>query len=166
MFTKVLILDWIHDLSNKVYILFISHHLAKTQESFDSLWMHMLDVVGLAQDWIAGEKSTPMDASLLQNLVEVNMSNEEGNRHLSDDELLSNIFVRPFLPPWKNTKYWKEIWFSRFFFWQAMVFVLGGIDTNEILTENPETSAHTICFVIILLALHPDIQEWVYKEAR
>jgi len=61
--------------------------------------MHMLDVVGSARDWIAGGKATPMNAGLLRNLVEANMTNEEGNRHLSDDELLSNTFVRPFPPP-------------------------------------------------------------------
>ena len=98
MITKVIIPDWIHDLSNKVYVPFISPHLTETRESFDSLRMHMLDIVGLARDWIAGGKATPMDAGLLRNLVEANMSNEEGKRHLSDDELLSNIFVRPFLP--------------------------------------------------------------------
>jgi len=98
MITKVLIPDWIHDLSNRVYIPFISPHLAETRESFDSLRMHMLDVVGLARDWIAGGKATPMDAGLLRNLVEANMSKEEGKRHLSDDELLSNTFVRLFVP--------------------------------------------------------------------
>ena len=64
----------------------------------------MLDVIGLARDWISGGKATPMDAGLLRNLVEANMSNEEGKRHLSDDELLSNIFVRPFLPPLKKAR--------------------------------------------------------------
>jgi len=64
--------------------------------------MHILDVVGSARDWVAGGKATPMDAGLLRNLVEANMSNEEGKRHLSDDELLSNIFVCPFLPHWKK----------------------------------------------------------------
>ena len=98
MMTKVLIPDWILDLSNKVYVPLISPHLTETRESFDSLRMHMLDVVGLARDWIAGGKATSMDAGLLRNLVEANMSNEEGKRHLSDDELLSDIFVRPFLP--------------------------------------------------------------------
>ena len=39
-----------------------------------------------------------MDAGRLRNLVEANMSNEDAKRHLSDDELLSNTVVRPFLP--------------------------------------------------------------------
>jgi len=46
-----------------------------------------------------------------------------------------------------------------------MVFVLGGIDSNGILTTYSETSAHTLCFAIVLLALHPDIQDRVYEEA-
>jgi len=63
----------------------------------------MLDIVGSARDWVAGGKATPMDAGLLRNLVEANMSNEEGHRHLSDDELLSNTFVRLFLSPLRNS---------------------------------------------------------------
>ena len=98
MITKILISDRILDLSNKVYVPFISPHLAETRESFNSLRMHMLDVIGLARDWIAGGKVTSMDAGLLRNLVEANMSNEDGKRHLSDDELLSNTYVRSFLP--------------------------------------------------------------------
>ena len=64
----------------------------------------MLDVIGLARDWIAGGKVTSMDAALLRNLVEANMLNDNGKRHLSDDELLSNIFVRPFLPPLEKAR--------------------------------------------------------------
>ena len=64
----------------------------------------MLDIIGLAQDWIEGGKATAMDAGLLRNLVEANMSNEDGKRHLSDDELLSNIFVCPFLPPLEKAR--------------------------------------------------------------
>lgn len=99
--TRFLTPDWIVDLANKVHVPFISLYLAETRESFDALRMHMLDIVGLARDWIAGGEATPMAAGLLRNLVKANMSNEEGTRHLSDDELLSDVFVRPsppFLP--------------------------------------------------------------------
>jgi len=47
-----------------------------------------------------------------------------------------------------------------------MVFMIGGIDSNGILTTNSETTAHALCFAIVLLALHPDIQDRVYEEAR
>ena len=47
-----------------------------------------------------------------------------------------------------------------------MVFVLRDIDSNGILTTYPETSSHTLCFAVVLLALHPDIQERVYEEVR
>ena len=65
----------------------------------------MLDIIGLARDWIAGGKATPMDAGLLRTLVEANMSNEDGKRHLSDDELLSDTFVRPFLPSLEKVRH-------------------------------------------------------------
>ena len=126
----------------------------------------MLDVIGLARDWIAGGKETSMDAGLLRNLVEANMSNEEGKKHLSDDELLSDTFVRPVLPPLENARNAEEICFFRLSSWLAMVFVLSGIGSNGIFTTNSETSSHSLCFAVMLLALHPDIQERVYEETR
>jgi len=74
----------------------------------------MLDVVRLARGWIAGGKATPMDAGLLRNLVEANMSNEEGKRHLTDDEFLSNTFVRPFLPLGKTLNFERRFGFLDF----------------------------------------------------
>lgn len=51
----------------------------------------MLEVISLARAWIAEGKSTSMDAGLLHNLVEANMFDDG---QLSDDELLSDTFVR------------------------------------------------------------------------
>jgi hypothetical protein len=97
MVTKVLVPGWATRLAQVVYVPFVSSHLVETEESFDSLKMHMLDVVSLARAWIAGGKKTQMDAGLLRNLVEANMENEGGGaRHLSDDELLSDTFVSPY----------------------------------------------------------------------
>ena len=98
MVTKFIFPGWTRDLSDKFYVPFISPLLTEAQESFDSLRMHMLDIIGSARDWVAGGGVVPMEAALLRNLVEANMLNEEGKRHLSDDELLSDIFVRLFLP--------------------------------------------------------------------
>lgn len=53
----------------------------------------MLDVVSLARAWVSGGKAAEMDAALLRNLVEANMAQEGHFRSLSDEELLSNMFV-------------------------------------------------------------------------
>ncbi|KAF9010195.1 cytochrome P450 [Cyathus striatus] len=126
---KALTPVWIYALSERIHIPIVTSFLKETKESFEVLKYHMLDLVGLARDWVAGGRVKPMDAALLRNLVEANMTQEGdvNGRRLTDDELLSDIFV----------------------------FLLAG----------HETTAHTLCFVIILLALYPDIQEKVFEEA-
>lgn len=69
--------------------------LNNTRECFEALRLHMVEIVSQARAWIAGGKTTVMDAALLRNLVEANMM-EDGDardRHLTDDELLSDTFV-------------------------------------------------------------------------
>lgn len=69
--------------------------LKETRESFEALRHHMLDVIGGARAWIAGGRQEVVDAALLRNLVEANMT-QEGDvdvRRLTDEELLSNTFV-------------------------------------------------------------------------
>ena len=47
-------------------------------------------------DVASGKKSeeTGLKAALLRNLVEANMTQDDDHKSLTDDELLSNIFVR------------------------------------------------------------------------
>ncbi len=60
--------------------------------------MHMLEVVSSARAWILDNKGATkdgkMDAALLRNLVEANLAEGSDYRGLTDDELLSNTFVR------------------------------------------------------------------------
>ncbi|KAK0458736.1 cytochrome P450 [Desarmillaria tabescens] len=100
----------------------------KRRDSFEALKFHMLDVISLARAWVASGKAADMDAALLRNMVEANMSEEAdlNYKRLTDDELLSN----------------------------TLTFLLAG----------HETTAHTICFAMVLLALYPDVQRRVYEE--
>ncbi|KAF8066025.1 cytochrome P450 [Lyophyllum atratum] len=127
--TKAITPTWLYKLSDRVYIPLLTPILNEARESFDALGLHMLEVISLARAWIAGGKTTAMDAALLRNLVEANMTNEDSDngKHLTDDELLSDTFT----------------------------FLLAG----------HETSAHSLCFSLILLALYPDIQQRVHEEA-
>ncbi|GLB42347.1 putative cytochrome p450 [Lyophyllum shimeji] len=127
--TKAITPTWLYNLSDRVYIPFITPILNEARLSFDALALHMHEVIAMARAWIAGGKTTAMDAALLRNLVEANMNDDDHDRgkHLTDDEVLSDTFT----------------------------FLLAG----------HETSAHSLCFAIILLALYPDIQQRVYEEA-
>ncbi|EIM88754.1 cytochrome P450 [Stereum hirsutum FP-91666 SS1] len=68
------------------------------------------------------------DAALLRNLVRANMEEEaDGDKGLTEDELLSNVFT----------------------------FLLAG----------HETSANTLSFALVLIALHPEVQQKMYEES-
>jgi hypothetical protein len=92
MFTRALTPNWIYNFSQHIHIPFLSATLKETRESFHDLKFHMLDLISLAHAWVSDRTTSPMEAALLRNLVEANMTPEEGC--LTDDELLSNIFVR------------------------------------------------------------------------
>ncbi|KAF7360202.1 Cytochrome P450 [Mycena venus] len=54
----------------------------------------MLDLVSLSRAWVVGGKTSNMDAGLLRNLVEANMTQEDDTNHEKlTDELLSNTFA-------------------------------------------------------------------------
>ncbi|KAL0959590.1 hypothetical protein HGRIS_011299 [Hohenbuehelia grisea] len=93
LFVKILTPNWIYDLSEFIFIPFMSKALKDTRESFDALRRHMLDVISQARAWVASGKVEKMDAALLRNLVEANMSQESDYKSLTDEELLSNTFT-------------------------------------------------------------------------
>ncbi|KAJ6557982.1 cytochrome P450 [Mycena capillaripes] len=96
MFVKVLAPKWIQNLSQRSQIPFIGPVLSKTRESFESLQLHMQDLISLSRTWLADGKVSNMDAGLLQNLVEANMMEHADDIHhkkLTDDELVANVFA-------------------------------------------------------------------------
>ncbi|KAJ7061003.1 cytochrome P450 [Mycena amicta] len=134
--TKYLTPPWLYSLSERVYVPFIGQVVRDTQTAYEALRTHMLELIGLARAWqIEGNVDASIEAGLLRNLVEANMNapddvdgnHELGQRTLTDDELLSNIFT----------------------------FLLAG----------HETTAHTLVFAVGLLALYPDVQRKIHREA-
>ncbi|KAJ7468042.1 cytochrome P450 [Mycena latifolia] len=86
---------WIYALSARVSLPLIGPILTDARESFDALRAHMLDYISLARAWVVGGRVSNMDAGLLRNLVEANMT-EAGDVHdknLTDEELLSDVFI-------------------------------------------------------------------------
>lgn len=87
---------WLWNLSEHLHIPLLGVVLKETRESFEAVRLHLMDLISLSRAWVAGGKSTSMDAALLRNLVEANMTQEDDphQKRLTDEELLSDTFVR------------------------------------------------------------------------
>lgn len=96
LFIKALTPKWVFALSARVHLPYLGQILTDTEEAFEALRAHMVELVSLSRAWVVGGKVSNMDAGLLRNLVEANMTQADDVHHkrLTDDELLSNIFVR------------------------------------------------------------------------
>ncbi|KAJ7359619.1 cytochrome P450, partial [Mycena albidolilacea] len=137
LFTKVLMPEWLYTLSERVYIPVIGRIVRDTNHAYEALKLHMLELVSMSRAWVVDGRISNMDAGLLRNLVEANMTAQEDEdapnaatnsfKSLTDDELLSNTFT----------------------------FLLAG----------HETTAHSLVFAVALLALYPDVQLRIYEEA-
>ncbi|KAJ6582915.1 cytochrome P450 [Mycena vulgaris] len=98
LFTRVLTPEWLYALSEGMYLPFIGPIVKDTKNVYEALKLHMLDLVSLSRAWVVEGKVSNMDAALLRNLVEANMTmqDDEGGPHvhktLTDDELLSNTW--------------------------------------------------------------------------
>ncbi|KAJ7108701.1 cytochrome P450 [Mycena epipterygia] len=98
LFTKVLTPEWLYALSERIYIPFIGPIVKDTKDAYEAMKLHMLDLVSLSRAWVVEGKVSNMDAGLLRNLVEANMTQEDedsvhSHKSLTDDELLSNSFA-------------------------------------------------------------------------
>ncbi|KAF8637853.1 hypothetical protein AX17_002479 [Amanita inopinata Kibby_2008] len=143
-FPRVFAPKFIYPIARRIKIPLISRVLAEITASYNSLKLHMEDVISNARDAWFNEnakntsettkgdsmnqgKYKDASAALLRNLVQSNMDEEAGGeKGLKDDELISNTFL----------------------------FLLAG----------HETTAHSLCFAIGLLAIHPEVQEKAYSE--
>jgi len=86
--------EWFYKLSQKIYIPFLSLRLKIMRQAYDDLQLHIMDLISTARAWVLGDKSSESDAALVRNMVEANMAQEGDSKALTDDELLSNSFVR------------------------------------------------------------------------
>jgi hypothetical protein len=93
----VLTPKWCLKLSQTIHIPFLSQNLENSLTGFRELKLYILELISVARAWVSGDKTSQLDAALLKNLVEANMTAQEGDsKNLSDDELISNVFVRGF----------------------------------------------------------------------
>jgi hypothetical protein len=81
-------------MSQKIRIPLLSRHLKTVHEGIHELRVYILEVISTARAWVSEGRSSQLDAALLINLAEANMMQEGDTKNLTDDELISNIFVR------------------------------------------------------------------------
>ncbi|KAJ6557996.1 cytochrome P450, partial [Mycena capillaripes] len=95
LFVRMLTPSWVETLSTRMHLPFLGSLLTITRDSFEALRQHMVELVSLSRAWVVSGKVSNMDAGLLRNLVDANMTQADDLHHkkLTDDELLSNIFT-------------------------------------------------------------------------
>jgi hypothetical protein len=170
LFTKVLTPEWLYTLSERVYIPVIGRIVRDTNHAYEALKLHMLELVSLSRAWVVDGRVSNMDAGLLRNLVEANMAAQEDEdapdattnsyKSLTDDELLSNTFVRSsslirlhLTDPGRHRR-----------FFSLVMVCLRHLHSN-CSDLRSETTAHSLIFAVALLALYPDVQLRIYEEA-
>jgi hypothetical protein len=73
---------------------YVSKRVRKIMEAYKTLQAHMLEMISSVRASVnLSIPASTREAVLLKDLVEANARQEGERKHLSDDELLSNIFV-------------------------------------------------------------------------
>jgi hypothetical protein len=93
LLARTLVPKWFKKLSQTIYIPFFSAYLERVDLAIHELKLHFLELVSAAREWVVGDKTSKIDAALVRNLVEANMTQEGDSRGLTEGELLSDIFV-------------------------------------------------------------------------
>jgi hypothetical protein len=82
-------------LSSYVPIPFLSKFIRETNYAHAQLKMETLALINEARNGVEGMITDPVrNAALLKTLVLANMHQDDDSKRLTDDELLSNVFVR------------------------------------------------------------------------
>jgi hypothetical protein len=77
----------------------MSRHARETARVFEELKSHLLEMISEARESVVVEGAPVIAKSaLLRNLVEANIDGDGGSKRLTDEELLSNVFVRLLFP--------------------------------------------------------------------
>ena len=88
--------EWLLDLGYRVHIPILGPTLRAVRRSYADVKFGLLEIVSHARTQILEGKAATLDAALLKNMVEANMTASAGDedvRQLTDNELLSNSFV-------------------------------------------------------------------------
>lgn len=97
LLVKALTPKWLISFTSYVKVPYLSRHLEDTERAFKEMRDYITELVShMRAEIVDGTKSADSGfrGALLRNLTEANMSQEMANNGLTDDELLSNIFVR------------------------------------------------------------------------
>jgi cytochrome P450 len=92
LYVKMMVPTNVFKFAERVHIPGISPRLNNATIAFDELRSYLLEIISDARNSLIEGKGAG-DAALLRALVQANMDEEISSRQLSDDELLSNVFV-------------------------------------------------------------------------
>ncbi|THU87883.1 cytochrome P450 [Dendrothele bispora CBS 962.96] len=133
---KVLTPDWLVALAEYRFLP-LPKIIKEASDSFMFLRLHMLDIISSARDWVAS-------------------GNEDDNS--MDAALLQNLVKANLaqLEQEESKELMKRRLTDQEVLSNAFMFLLAG----------HETSAHSMCFAICLMALYPEVQEKMYRETK
>jgi hypothetical protein len=74
---------------------YVSKRISMMNEAYRELKVYMFEMIESAKTWVQTTKSVlGVNGALLRNLVEANMKLKHDDKSLTDEEMLSDIFVR------------------------------------------------------------------------